>query len=433
MDIPLTYAGLTPLARLDTLWNWDRGSRSRMAPTIAPMRDLLVRLGNPHLAFAVVHVTGTKGKGSVCALVEAALHDAGFRVGRYASPHVDSICERVSLRRKPVPQDRLVEAIGRVLDVRDQTSLAGTPGSDATWFDVLTAAAFLLFARERLDWVVAEVGLGGRLDSTNVLEGKVCVVTNIGLEHTDVLGDTPSDIAREKAGIVKRGTVVVTGVEPGTEPHEIIRARTAELAGTLVDVPAMPGIAQQNEALARAVLDSLGRLGVVAPRGGLPIAGAQLDPHLVRSACLPGRMERLCVETPERAITLVLDGAHVDIALDAVLNEAQIQPWATGPVICLVALGKDKNPHRMLEMLRGRTRHVLFTQLDGRECRDPEGLVAIAAEMGFSCSAAPDAGSGLHSCLRLAREDGWVLATGSLHIVAPVRRAARELKARLPR
>ena len=102
MEPQFSGAMLSPLNRLDTLRNWEHGRRSRMTPTIAPMRDLMARLDNPHKAFSVVHVTGTKGKGSVCALVEATLHDVGFRVGRYASPHVDSICERVSLRRRNV-------------------------------------------------------------------------------------------------------------------------------------------------------------------------------------------------------------------------------------------------------------------------------------------------------------------------------------------
>lgn len=389
----------------------------------------MARLDNPHKAFSVVHVTGTKGKGSVCALVEATLHDVGFRVGRYASPHVDSICERVSLRRRNVSQDKLMSAIGRVLDVRDQASLAGTPANEATWFDVLTAAAFVLFAQERLDWVVAEVGLGGRLDSTNVLEGKVCVITNIGLEHTEVLGTTTRDIAREKAGIVKQGSWVISAVDPCTEAHEPIRTRTAELGGTLINVPVTQGTTRQNEAIARAVLDALGSIGVAAPRSRLPLAGTLLDAPLAQSVSLPGRVERLCVDVQGRAVTLLLDGAHVDIALRAVLEEAHCQPWATGPIFCLIALGSDKDPRRMLEPLRGRAEHVLFTGLESRDHWEPEQLVAIATELGLSSSFAPNSHTGLNSCLLLARQSGWVLATGSLHIVAPVRLAALALNA----
>jgi dihydrofolate synthase/folylpolyglutamate synthase len=318
-DMEIAIAS-SPLERLDALKNWERGPRSRMEPTIAPMRDLMGRLGNPHHAFAAIHVTGTKGKGSVCALLEAALHEAGFRVGRYASPHVDSISERVSLRRKPVQEARLIAAIEQVLDVRDQGTLAGTPASDATWFDVFTAAAFVLFAHEKLDWVVVEVGLGGRLDSTNVVDGKVCVITNIGLEHTDVLGTTEAAIAMEKAGIVKRGSHVVTAALPGSDAGDVIRTHAAEAGATLVGVTPPPGITAANLAIARAVLDSMGRLGITAPRGGAALAGAQLDDSLARCARLPGRLERWSLPVDKGYIPLLIDGAHVDIALAAVLE-----------------------------------------------------------------------------------------------------------------
>lgn len=425
-----TLDAISPLDRLEALKNWEKGPRSRMEPSIAPMRDLMARLGNPYLRFSAIHVTGTKGKGSVCALLEASLHQAGLRVGRYASPHVHSICERISLRRKDVAEDRLMEALERVLDVRDQASLAGTPASAATWFDVFTAAAFTLFALDKLDWVVVEVGLGGRLDSTNVLDGKVCVVTNIGLEHTDVLGPTMADIAHEKAGIIKRGACVVTSVDPESEAHAVIRARAAQLDVAWVDVPRADGITQGNLAIARAVLDNLGRMGVVAPRAGLPLSGALLDAHVARSAALPGRMQQMAINSGSRTIPLLVDGAHVDIALAAVLREAQAQDWAAGPLFALVALGRDKHARRILAQFRGCAGHVLFTGIEGRDCREPEELVAIAAELGVSSSVAADAQAGLRACLRLASEGGWVLATGSLHLARPVQEAALALGAR---
>lgn len=415
----------SPLERLDALRNWEKGPRLRMEPTLDPMRDLMERLGSPHRAFNVIHVTGTKGKGSVCALLEVALDGIGFRVGRYASPHVDSICERVSLRRRHVDMPNLLGALERVLDVRDQASLAGTDASAATWFDVLTAAAFMLFAQERLDWVIAEVGLGGRLDSTNVLDGKVCVVTNVGLEHTDVLGPTIAHIAREKAGIVKPGARVVTGIAPGSEAHDILRARALEVGAMLVNAHSAVGIAQRNAAIARAVLDSMGALGISAPRGGDLLDGSSLDPLMIRAAALPGRMEHLLVGAQGRTIPILLDGAHVDIALAAVLDEAQGKPWTTGPMFALLAFGADKHPRRMLSLIRGRARHVVFTRLEGRDCWNPEELVTIATELGISSSAAGDPDSCLRACLQLASDAGWVLASGSLHIVAPVRRAVQ--------
>ena len=424
---------LSPLERLNALKNWERGPRSRMEPTIAPMRDLMARLGNPHQAFAAIHVTGTKGKGSVCALVEAALHDAGFRVGRYASPHIDSVCERVSVRRKLVQEDRLMDVLEQVLDVRDEATLAGTPASSATWFDVFTAAAFVLFALEKLDWVVVEVGLGGRLDSTNVVDGRVCVITNIGLEHTDILGTTHAEIAFEKAGIVKPGCSVVTATLLGTEAGDAIRSVVTNVGAEMSVVPPLPGISATNLAIARAVLDSLGRIGVKAPQGGAILDGARLSEIDALASKLPGRLERWLLPATRGTIPLLIDGAHVDIAMAAVLDEAQAAGFATGPLFCLLAFGRDKQPRRMLELLRGRARHVLFTHLEEKDCWPPDELVVIGEEIGISCGVARDARDGLDACTRLAADAGWALASGSLYFVAPVRSAARALSARRSR
>lgn len=429
IDMEAAIAAST-LERLDALRNWERGPRSRMEPTIAPMRDLMSRLGNPHRSFKAIHVTGTKGKGSVCSLLEAALHDAGIRAGRYSSPHVDSICERVSLRRKPVAEDRLLKALEEVLDVRDQATLAGTAGRAATWFDVMTAAAFAIFAREKLDWAVVEVGLGGRLDSTNVVDGTVCIVTNIGLEHTDVLGSTEAEIAREKAGIVKTGSHVVTGTLAQTEAGRVIRERAAEVGAPLFDVAPATGITATNLAIARAALDCLGRIGVAAPRGGAPLRGEILDAPLAKSARLPGRMERWSLPAGRGTIPLLIDGAHVDIAVAALLDEAHAVEELRGAPVCLMAFSRDKQPRRMLAVLRGRVRHVLFTRMDNREGWEPEDLLAIGAELGISCSVAQDPRMGMEACMLLSKDSGWVLATGSLHLVAPVRRAAQALGAK---
>ena len=170
---------------------------------LEPMLDLAHRLGDPQSSFRSIHVAGTKGKGSVSALIEAALVRAGLRVGRYASPHVERITERVSLDGREIDAGSLARALNSALDAYEAAREAKTPAADATWFDLLTAAAFIIFAETKREWAVVEVGLGGRLDSTNIVIGEVAVVTNIGLEHTEILGKTRSAIAREKVGILK--------------------------------------------------------------------------------------------------------------------------------------------------------------------------------------------------------------------------------------
>ena len=382
----------------------------------------MARLGNPHHEFSAVHVTGTKGKGSVCALLEVALHSAGIGVGRYASPHIFSVCERVSVRRHDVDYHALARALDTVLDAREDAISAGTAAKDATWFDAITAAAFLVFAEEKIDWVVVEVGLGGRLDSTNVVDGKICVITNVALEHTDVLGDSLVQIALEKAGIIKRGSVVVTAVAHDCEAFAPLALLARTRQAPLVVVDRKKGITRQNVEIAGAVLDQLGVLGV---RGGFasPIGRTLLDEETLRSARLPGRVERAEVTKLGRRVRVVLDGAHVDIALLALLEELGDAPWANEPMVVIFALGKDKNPRSMLAVLCRRVRHIIFTRLNDQICWEPEELAIVARELNISASIERDLPVALEECFKLIEHNGWILATGSLYLMGPMREA----------
>ena len=151
-------------ARLDALTNWENRPRSAMRVGLEPMLDLAQRLGNPQKSFRSIHVAGTKGKGSVSSLIEVALVRAGLRVGRYASPHVERLTERVSLEGREIDEASLARALDKALDAYEAARKAETAGAGATWFDLLTAAAFVIFAETQREWAVVEVGLGGRLE-----------------------------------------------------------------------------------------------------------------------------------------------------------------------------------------------------------------------------------------------------------------------------
>jgi dihydrofolate synthase / folylpolyglutamate synthase len=198
---------------------------------LEPMRELARALGDPQKNLRFIHLAGTNGKGSTAAFCESCLRAAGFRVGLYTSPHLVSVRERIQIDRRLISEAdfaRGMETVHRVID--------GMKDPSTTFFEITTALALWYFAREKVDWVVWETGLGGRLDATNIVRPEVCIITNIGLDHQQYLGESLRDIAAEKAGIIKPGVPVISAVKIG-EAADVIRER-AKAEGctlTLVD------------------------------------------------------------------------------------------------------------------------------------------------------------------------------------------------------
>ncbi len=411
-------------ARLDALTNWENRPRSAMRVGLEPMLDLAQRLGNPQESFRSIHVAGTKGKGSISSLIEVALVRAGLRVGRYASPHVERLTERVSLEGREIDEASLARALDKALDAYEAARKAETAGAGATWFDLLTAAAFIIFAETQRKWAVVEVGLGGRLDSTNIVMGEVAVVTNIGLEHTEILGKTRAAIAGEKVGILKPGAVLVTPLDANDEAGRVLEAR-AELLGAPVIRPLLPTpatIEGSNVALAGAVLDQLGKLGVRAPAFGTAAVDARLiDANTLAAARLPGRMERFDIKAGRLAV--VLDGAHVPFNLEAVLGDLARAPELSGPCVAIVALAADKDAKGFVAELGKRASTIVFTDLPGSSRgRSPNELQRLAASLGLKSEAEPDAKRALGRAVALASAaKAWLLVTGSLYLVGALR------------
>jgi dihydrofolate synthase / folylpolyglutamate synthase len=418
------------MARLDALTNWERRPRGMMRVGLEPMIDLAARLGDPQKSFRSIHVAGTKGKGSVSALIEAALVRAGVAVGRYASPHVERLTERVSVQGRDVDETSLALALERALDAYEAARKAGTPAANATWFDLLTAAAFIIFAETRRQWAVIEVGLGGRLDSTNIVLGEIAVVTNIELEHTEILGKTRAAIAGEKVGILKSGAVLVTPLDADDEAGRVLQARADELGSSVIRSHLGPKatIEQMNVALAGAVLDQLGALGVCARSaaiGDAAVGAWLLDAETRLAARLPGRMERFDIEIGSRRLPVVLDGAHVPFNLEAVLRDLALSPDLSGPCLAVVALAADKDATGFVAALGKRASTIVFTDLPGSSRgRSPVELQALAASLGLMSEAEPDAKRAFRRGAELATEaDSWLLVTGSLYLVGALRGA----------
>jgi dihydrofolate synthase / folylpolyglutamate synthase len=331
------------LRRLDALVDWERrlrapGAQRAMRVDTKPAAALLAAIGSPHTQFRAVHVTGSKGKGTVSALVGAALAASGARTGVYGSPHVERVNERVRLGGSPISDDELARVLDTVLDAREQHAV------DATWFDVVSAAGMLAFRKAGVDWAVVEVGMGGRLDSTNVLCAPVVVVTNIALEHQDIIGPTVRDIAFEKAGIITRGSQAIVGMDAAHELAPVFRDEAARVgAAEPLFAPPVPSesIKTHNVALARLAV------GYALPFEN-PVTLLPDDAVDEVLLSLPGRMERFSVRVDgcgdggsTVAVDVTLDGAHVADSVERVLKEVCARNKK--PPVVVVALGREKD------------------------------------------------------------------------------------------
>ena len=342
-------------AYLEGLINLERSpSYAGARLSLAPIRALLARLGNPERTLRVLHIAGSKGKGSTALLSEALLRAAGLRVGTFTSPHLERWTERFRIDGREVPGDRLADAIERLRPAVDALREGADPPS---FFDATTAAALLLFADERLDVAILEVGLGGRLDSTNAVTPAVTCITTIELEHTEKLGSTLAAIAGEKAGIAKPGVPLVTGALP-PEAAAVAAQRASELGAPLARLGDELVVAVKSESLDAietrfeeggfACEFTLGVAGVhQVANAALALAcarrlGVASDAVLARAARiafarpeLPGR-----IEIVSRAPWIVIDGAHTEASARALARVLARIPRRSAHLVVSISAGK---------------------------------------------------------------------------------------------
>ena len=409
---------------------------------LSRMEALCERLDHPERSFKAVHVAGTNGKGSTTAMIAAILAHAGYRVGSYFSPYVFNIRERVMLaERGQAPQMIPEEAFARILtglkphvDAVAADETLGQP----TEFEVKTMLAFLYFREMAVDWAVLEVGLGGRLDATNVVQPEVCVITNIGLDHTERLGNTLEAIAGEKAGIIKRGAAVVTAA---TEPAlGVIRKAyedkggkewgliaplddvhdgwpsayrcTLESNGKAMGVdalftPSLPGPAQQaNATLAALATFALQMRGVAIPDDAI-------DAGLL-AACLPGRFQ-IVRENP----TVILDGAHNREAAAALMS-ALLDRYPGRELTLVIGMMGRHSVEGVMHELAPYAVKIIATQPTNDRHLPAESVAAEAAKYGFDAPIVIPPLEALRLAIREAREADVVVVTGSFYTVGDI-------------
>ena len=407
---------------------------------------LLDELGRPERSLRGALVGGTNGKGSVVAMVRSVLQAAGLRVGTMPKPHLVSYRERIAVNGQPVSEERFATAISDVLPAIDRVAAAVGPPTE---FEALTAAAMLELSRSSVDLVVVEVGLGGRLDATNVLDLGVAAITNVQHDHERYLGHTLAQIGTEKAGIIKRGDLAVTGaagrglapiVERCTAldvplrragPREAYRPvlRASGWDGLLMDLATPSGTLQglhvgllgghqaSNAAVALALVDAIRD---DAARRGTPIA---VDEASIREGLgmvrWPGRLELL----DDRRLgpgRVLLDGAHNPAgarALVTALGELGLR----GMPLVFGAM-RGKRVHAILRSLSQVRPQLIFTAVDEPGARSPDELLAIWRSLGgVRGRTAPDPRDALRMAAALVRDDEPILVAGSLYLVGAVR------------
>ncbi len=396
-------------------------------PGLERTRALLAALGNPQVGLRGALVAGTNGKGSVCATVDSVCRAAGYRSVLLTSPHLISYCERIVRNGSPISETEFAALISRVWEAAEPL-----PGElQPTGFEVLTAAGILAAREADAEVLVCEVGLGGRLDSTNVLDLGVAVVTNVALDHQDLLGETIPEIAREKAAIIKPGNRAVTGAaEPGLSE---VRARAAQVGATLTvgaDVPFTGNSAGMRGVVVDSVFD--GRpIAVQAPlRGAFQVAniatavavcdalratGFALDAGAVARGCAtvrwPGRMDWIDGDPP-----LLIDGAHNPAGMAAMVASARELVGGRRRVAIFAAM-RNKDVESMAAGLSELTREIVVTAPAVERATPPADLAGLFDP---PAEVAADVKTALDRARRLAGRDGVVVVCGSLYLAGEV-------------
>jgi len=398
-------------------------------PGNATIRQLLALLGDPQLDAPAIHLTGTNGKGSTAHMISLILREHGLRVGTYGSPHVSAINERIQIDAEPISDEVLAESL-------EVVRIAAEHGEvPASWFDLMTAAAFRTFSDQAVDVMVIEVGMLGRFDSTNVIDGVVSVVTNIGKDHTDGTGEWRKKIASEKAGIVKPGSTLILGdvdddlhhVFLDENPETVVRyGPQLELMTNALGVGGRAIDVRSPHDVYEAVMVSLhGRHQGVNATLAIGAAEAFLQAPLnhdqlavaMGQAMMRGRFEVLAVDP-----LIVIDGAHNPDGARTAAQTFRESFHAFGQRILVVGMMDEKDPVEMLQALDAPSSEIVICcSVDWPRAMDAQKLADAARSMGLEPEVAENPSEAIELALTYATEGDAILAAGSLYVAGAIR------------
>lgn len=423
-----------------------RAPEHDLEPSLDRIAAVMDLLGSPQLAYPVIHVTGTNGKTSTARIIERILTETGLTVGRFTSPHLHDVRERITIGGAAIDRERFLSAYADVIpyvEMVDARSLADG-GPRMTFFEVLVAVGYAAFADAPVGVAVVEVGMGGGWDATNVCEAGVAVVTPIGLDHAHFLGDTIEEIATEKAGIVKDGAIVVVAPQED-EAMAVLAGRAEEVGADLRAEGVDFGLLSREVAVGGQLLSVRGLAGdhsdLFVPLHGahqahnvtLAVAAVEaflgggeqaLSDDVLRAALTdvssPGRLEIV-----RRSPIVLVDAAHNPHGA-AALATALAEEFTFSRVVGVVAMFEDKDVEGMLEALQPALDHVVCTRSTSPRCLDPERLGRIAEEVfgDHRVTVVRDLPDALDRAAELADEggvSGGVVVTGSVTTAADAR------------
>ncbi|MCB2211976.1 bifunctional folylpolyglutamate synthase/dihydrofolate synthase [bacterium] len=409
---------------------------ARVDRSLESYRAFLAELDDPHLAKPTVHITGTRGKGSTLSMLEAILLQAGVSTGATVSPHLVEVRERIRIDGIDLTRDRFTEMYERIRPVADKRM---SQANYRTVFELLTALAFVTFQQSDIDVALVEVGMGGRLDATNVVSPLLSIITRIGLDHTHILGDTVEKIADDKGQIIKSGGPAIishqpdgalrvledrcreVGVECWRLGHEIqIENVSVTTDGTefTVHTPSRSHTGMRTPLLGRHQAENAA-VAVAAADRLLVDGHFSLSEDAVRTGLSktrwPGRGEIL-----DHDPILMIDGAHTDQGATALSNLLD-DVFPERPRILILGMNRDKHPKEFLDCFATSPRLVLATRAESPRSMEADELAEIVRERGFECQTVD-----LHNALNMARElanpDDLIVATGSFYVIGALRR-----------
>ncbi len=385
-------------------------------------RRLLQHLGSPQAALRAIHIAGTKGKGSTCAFVANVLKEAGFRVGLYTSPHLVDVRERIRV----LPEEKIAKKDFSALIERikpQAEKLRRTRLGSLSYYEILTALAFLYFKEKRCDFTVLETGIGGRLDATNVVSSLVCAIMPISYEHTRVLGNTLGKIAAEKAAIIKDKSQIVITAPQRPAALRVIRRRAKEIGAGLLEVG-------EDIRITRLKIELLGRHQIINATvaigclRALRCFGVKISPEAIKQGLKntrwPGRLQVLS-QRPK----VILDAAHNRASASA-LKDALEKLFKFRKLILVFGVSQDKDVKGILKELAPQAARIILTKANSPRAMQPEMIKSFIKTNGRVVSSSGNPQQALKTARQSAGPKDLILVCGSLYLLGEVLKSERQ-------